>query len=85
MFYCVEVIEAVALATAMAEKVVLGFLGQRVKVVAVESEATTTGSVQNSLQQMLLALSQISKIDWDSIQNSVEDDGFKHGVNGRYA
>ena len=39
----------------------------------VGSEASTTGSVQNSLQQMLLAFSQIPKINWENVKDEDQD------------
>jgi len=44
-----------------------------------------SGSMQHSLQYVLLTFGKVSKKNWQSIQNFVETNGFECRINYRYA
>jgi len=44
---------------------------------SIRSEASTTGSVQNSAANAS-AFSQMTKVNWKSVQKFIEDNGFKN-------
>ena len=50
-----------------------------------EGKVSAVSTMQHSLQHVPLTLSQVSKVNWKSVQNFIKNDGFEYRVRCRYA
>ena len=61
----------------------MSILCQCIEIIVKRGKASAASSVQHLLQHVPLTLSQVSKINRQSIQNFVKNDGFEYGVKSR--
>jgi len=77
-------IETMSLAAVVAKKMIMSILCKCIEIIVIGSKASAASCMQHSLQHVSLTLSQVSKINRQSIHNFVKNDDFEYVVKCRY-